>query len=534
MRYQIRAAIAAMVVAGAAIGAAPPATAQYPVSDTATHLGLSTVGTKVDAVTLRLIETNRMLADMVQVQSATARMMNETAANTASSLDQMQRLVTTIADPREKASRREQRQKWLLGAQGYGTIAAPADAARPLGSSWALRMNQPRTDGSDVRASMDVLADPGIAARYSRQAYGISGAVANDRSMVGRAQVEQRRRAEAVSATHDAHGIALYSTFATSATFRKIDRFATMADEAYEMGLADQLYVLNLSVLSMLEESASQRALIGQDVRMRAASTLVASPVVGSTSPDLVPPGQQAGAAWEYGAPGGGYGASGGGNAIADPVPTLTSGGAAAAGPQSFAEALDAATSPGDYASGLGGMAGLGCPYGNMQGSRMSGCARGIAQLLLGVSGADYQTQRTIMGLMTGGLSGRSLGTSGRPLDMRQVANMFGLGGLMSCFGGNASSCSYACQRLATERLPGGRCAEGGYDYITSAPGYWGSGNFFGGGGITASEFDLGYGSQVRGSYCVQLRRACESEGMPALSFDLGFDPLSFFNSGSN
>ncbi|MBL0929423.1 MAG: hypothetical protein IBJ15_04785 [Alphaproteobacteria bacterium] len=525
MRFKMKAAMAAILIAGVALTASAPASAQYAVTDAQTHMGLSTVGSKVDSVTSRLIETNKMLADMVEVQSATARLMNETAANTASSLDQMQRLVTTIADPREKASRREQRQKWLLGAQGYGTVAAPADAARPLGSSWALRMNQPRTDGSDVRASMDVLADPGIAARYSRQAYGISGAVANDRSMVGRAQVEQRRRAEAVSATHDAHGMALYSTFATSATFRKIDRFATMADEAYEMGLADQLYVLNLSILGLLEESASQRALIGQDVRMRAASTLVASPVVGSTSPDLVPPGQQAGAAWEYGA-------AGTGNAIADPLPTLTSGGAAA-GPQSFAEALDAATSPGDYASGLGGMAGLGCPYGNMQGSRMSGCARGIAQLLLGATGADYQTQRTIMGMMTGGLSGRSLGTSGRPLDMRQVANMFGLGGLMSCFGGNASSCSYACQRLATERLPGGRCAEGGYDYVTRAPDNWGSGNSFGGGRI-GSEFDLGYGSQVRGRYCVQLRRSCESEGMPALSFDLGFDPLSFFSSGGN
>ena len=460
---RLRSLAAGLAVVAALALCAPAAHAQWAVHDDP----LTQIYTQNSNQTnSKLDSVNRKLDRAVELLQATAELMKETALNTSGSLDQQQRTAQSVGDPREKAARREIRQKWILGGQGYGQIASAADLARPVGASWALRLNQARTDRSDVRPSIDVLADPGMAARFSRQAYSLANAT--DTSQVARSNLETRRRAEQNSAVHDAHGMALHSVLATSTMFKRADRLLSIADEAYEAGISDQLFALNMSVVALLEEQGAMRGLMAQYVRSQVANQMVASPAYGANAPVLAPAdGRNADSAWEYGlgsasaAGAGGTSTGAVSGSAADIGLTRTARGGSDS--WSFAQALDYSTAPGDYMSSIGGIGGVGCPYSMMQGARGSGCASSVARLLLGETGMPYGAQRTIMSVMSGGLSANSLGVRGTTIDLRSISNMFGLGGLMSCFGGNPSTCSYSCQRLATERMPGGRCDQQGF-----------------------------------------------------------------------
>jgi len=497
MRRFQRGLAAAFVLAGLAV--AGPAEAQWAVNDAQLNGTALQLNQQAGQTNSQLGQANAKLDEAVRLLGQIGNQMVETARNTASTLDQAQRTAASIGDPREKASRREVRQKWIVGGQGYARVASPADAVRPVGTSWGLRLNQPRGDGSDVRPSIDVLADPGLAARYSRQAYSVNGV---DPSQTARARLEARRRSELASATHDAHGMALYSVLATSATYKRADRLLTIADEAYEGGVSDQLFALNMAIVAMVEEQAALRGLIAQNVRMAAAAQMAATPAFGSSPPQLSAGGGNDDMVYEFGADGQATtttdpGASAGNltGVSGASLPRTTSARSGGPGSWSFMDGLDYATQPGDYMSSIGGMGGVGCPYSTMMGSRGSGCLQSVARLLLGDMGGT-QGGRTILAVVSGGLSARSLGYQSTVLDMRTVANMFGLGGMMSCFGGNPSTCNYACQRLATERMPGGRCE---------------------------------YTDDSRNSgYCWSLERSCQGEGQ-----NFGLSPnLSTFLSG--
>jgi len=518
-----------LAAAAIALLAAGPAAAQYAVNDAQLNMQAGQTNVALDKTNSTLGQTNQRLDKVIEVLNTVAAQLAETANNTASSLDQAQRTAQAVGDPREKASRREIRQKWVIGGQGYGRVASAADSTRPVGSSWALRLNQPRGDGSDVRPSIDVLSDPGLAARYSRQAYSVSGV---EETQSARVRIEARRKSELYSSTYDAHGMALHSIFATSGTHRRADRLLTIADEAYEAGLADQLFVLNMSIVAMLEEQASLRGLIGQQVRMAAAAQMSQTPAYGASTPNMSAAGTNSDMVYEFGADGSASaatdpGASSGNLTGAPSVSrNVVSRGANDTGNWSYLQAIDYATQPGDYASSLGGMAGLGCPYSTMFGARGSGCSQSVARLLLGELGVSGQSGRTIMSVISGGLSARNLGIQGTTLDMRSVANMLGIGGLMSCFGGDPSTCNYSCQRLATEQMPGGRCDArvtssqggiGGYasEWNALDPSTWGS---------TSNSSPSGRGFA---GYCEQLAYSCQNEGrslssIPGLSQILG------------
>lgn len=548
--------LAAGLVAAAALfgtlgGAGNPAHAQYAVND-ASHISVSTTnGAKIDATNFALAEANRKLDAANKLLAQIAGLSMETAANTSGSLDQLGRLSQSMGDPRIKASRREVRQKWMIGGQGFANIANAGDAARPVGASWALRMNQPRGDGSDVRPSIDVLADPGMASTYSRQAFSVVGA---REDQVTRAQIELRRRAEQNSALHDAHGMSLHSILTTSATFKRVDRLMTIADEAYEAGLADQLFALNMGIAALLEEQASTRALLAQFVRSNVANTLASLPAVGVRNIDLGRNNTTNGLAWEYGigdassvsggsstsALGGavqagagqaGAGQAGSGQAGSGQAGSSqpgrgswsytgtgivsTSGGSGSAGggtggigswnPQTFVQALDFSTASGDFMSSIGGMAGYGCPYSMMGGARSSGCSRAVMGLLLGQTGLSWGAQRSILSIVSGGgLSASSFGVSAPTLSMSGIANMFGVGGLMTCFGGGGGNCSYACAKYQQERMPGGRCVPGTSSYTSGALDELSTG--FNGGPSTRSPVY---------AYCRQLEISCQNESTP-------------------
>jgi hypothetical protein len=543
-----KAAMVAATIASFSGGFGNGALAQYAVHDAPNTSVNTTNGIKIDATNFALFEANRKLDAANKLLATIASMSVETAANTSGSLDHLGRLSQSMGDPRVKASRREVRQKWMIGGQGFANVANAGDAVRPVGASWALRMNQPRGDGSDVRPSIDVLADPGMASNYSRQAF---STVATRDDQVTRSQIELRRKAEQSSALHDAHGMSLHSIMTTSTTFKRVDRLMTIADEAYEAGLSDQIFALNMSIAALLEEQASTRALLAQFVRANVASALASQPAVGARNIDLGRNNGTDGLPWEYGigdatstsaggsstSPLGGRPGqnSGGQNSGGQNTGGLDAGSGTAArrtwsyvgtgivpgsgagsgagvsgswNPRTYLEALEFSTTSGDFMSSIGGMAGFGCPYSMMGGARSSGCSRAVMGLLLGQTGLGYGAQRSILSVVSGGgLSASSLGVSAPTLSVSGVANMFGVGGLTTCFGGGGGNCSYACAKFTQERMTGGRCS-------ASAVG----GGF--GGADLASDILSGFdgGARMRQpnfGYCKQLEASCQSESMP-------------------